>query len=170
MGELQRAFKPEFINRIDELIVFQSLSTPDLRQITSLLLADAAHRAAAAQQEVLAQSNTGESTSDFSADLQISWTRALEDLILAHGTGGTYGARPLRRAVQRYFEDPVAELIVSNALDGKEAASVDIENENVVVRCGSDTLRPRLTVSMDSSTLVVDSSTLVGNASPSNVE
>jgi len=161
-AELQRVFKPEFVNRIDELIVFQALTKPDLQKITSLLLADSAHRAVAAQQEVLTQSSTGESMSDFSAGLQISWTSALEELILGYGTGLTYGARPLRRAVQRYFEDPVAELLVSSALDGKEAVSVDIENENIVVRCGSETLRPRLTSSMDSS--------LTCPTAPSNVE
>jgi len=160
-AELQRVFKPEFVNRVDELIVFQALSTPNLRQITSLLLADAANRALAARQEVLTQSSTGESMTDFSEGLQISWTCALEELILGYGTKTTYGARPLRRAVQRYFEDPLAELLVSSALDGKEAVSVDIENEHIVVRCGSETLRPRLTMPINS---------LLGHTAPSNVE
>jgi len=151
--QLQQRFRPEFLNRIDELLVFRALSHSELRQIARLALGDAAARALAARQEVAAQGGSGVPAAPVPGppgadDLRLQWTAALEEAVLHRGFDATYGARPLRRAVQRLFEDPVAELLVGGALGNAGAASVDVEGGDVVVRCGGRTLRPRLTAAL----------------------
>jgi ATP-dependent Clp protease ATP-binding subunit ClpC len=98
MGEVKRTFNPEFINRVDELIVFEPLSDDDLRQITQLLV---------------------NSLNDHMADRQIRieiLPEAIDWIIEATCRDRSYGARPLRRAIQRYVEDPLSEELIRGAL------------------------------------------------------
>ncbi len=93
MGELKRAFRPEFINRIDDIIVFHKLQKSEIKQIVDLLL----HRI----RESMAE-----------RELQLELSEAAKDLLVEKGWDPTMGARPLRRAIQRYIEDPLADFVL----------------------------------------------------------
>jgi ATP-dependent Clp protease ATP-binding subunit ClpC len=98
LGEVRRTFNPEFINRIDEIIVFDPLSDDDLRRILSLLVAQL--------NEHLVDRR-----------LRISLTPEVADWIIeATCKDRSYGARPLRRAIQRYIEDPLSEELIRGKL------------------------------------------------------
>jgi ATP-dependent Clp protease ATP-binding subunit ClpC len=102
LGEVKRTFNPEFINRIDEIIVFEALTDDDLRRITSLLVE---------------QLNTN------LADRRMKITVASEviDWIIENTLKDrSYGARPLRRAIQRYIEDPLSEELIRGHLHDGE--------------------------------------------------
>ncbi|MGY1709763.1 ATP-dependent Clp protease ATP-binding subunit [Geodermatophilus sp. SYSU D00758] len=99
MRRLREQFRPEFLNRIDEVVVFQQLETEQLAQITRLLL-DETHRRLAAQ------------------DIEVVFTDEAVTWIAEHGFEPQFGARPLRRAIQREVDNPLARLL----LDGRLAA------------------------------------------------
>jgi len=143
--QLQRRFKPEFLNRIDELLVFRGLGAESLREIARLTLGDAAARAAEAHYEsAVLSGSSGER-------LEVQWTTALEDEVLLRGADTTYGARPLRRAVQRCFEDPLAEVLVAGYLNGAcgQAVIVGFEDGGSVVQVGGTRHRILLAASTD---------------------
>jgi ATP-dependent Clp protease ATP-binding subunit ClpC len=98
LGEVKKTFNPEFINRIDELIVFEPLSDDDLRKIT-LLLVDHLNRYLIDRQLMV------EVTTD-----------AVDWIIAVTCDDRSYGARPLRRAIQRYIEDPLSEALIRGEL------------------------------------------------------
>src|SRR5262249_22972946 len=95
--ELKRAFNPEFLNRIDDVIVFHALTRDDMRLIVDILLGQVKERLRA--QEIF---------------LDIT-TEALE-LLIDRGFDPALGARPLKRAIQRYLEDPLSEFILRGQL------------------------------------------------------
>jgi ATP-dependent Clp protease ATP-binding subunit ClpC len=98
LGEVKRTFNPEFINRVDELIVFDPLSDDDLRQITRLLIG---------------------TLNQHLADRQLSvevLPEVIDWIIDATCRDRSYGARPLRRAIQRYIEDPLSEELIRGQL------------------------------------------------------
>jgi ATP-dependent Clp protease ATP-binding subunit ClpC len=98
LGEVRRTFNPEFINRIDEIIVFEPLSDEDLRRIARLLI-DGLNEHLANRQ------------------LQLTVTDEVIDWIIeATCRDRSYGARPLRRAIQRYIEDPLSEEMIRGHL------------------------------------------------------
>ncbi|CAJ1362669.1 unnamed protein product [Effrenium voratum] len=132
--QLQQRFRPEFLNRIDELLIFSALSGPQLTEIVKLLLGDAQRRAQAAFEEAALQSGARR--------LEITWTAELEKLALETGSNLMYGARPLRRAVQRLFEDALAEFLVSGALAEGGEVLADVDSGDVVLRYRGETLRP----------------------------
>jgi ATP-dependent Clp protease ATP-binding subunit ClpC len=90
MDELKRAFRPEFLNRVDAVVVFQRLDQPQMRQIVDLMLAKVAQHLAA-------------------QELSFTVTDAAKDKIVEEGFDKIYGARPLRRVIQRVIEDPLSE-------------------------------------------------------------
>ena len=96
MGEVKKLFRPEFLNRIDEIIVFKSLMQEQIVEIAKLMVADLRER-------LIAQNMT------------INLTDDAYKLIAKEGTDAAYGARPLRRAIQRLLEDPLSEEL----LEGK---------------------------------------------------
>ena len=96
MAELKKTFRPEFINRIDEIIVFHKLTKTEIDQIIDLMLKETKKRLEA-------------------QGIEISLDKSVKELIAKKGTDEAYGARPLRRAIQSYLEDKLAEAI----LDGK---------------------------------------------------
>jgi ATP-dependent Clp protease ATP-binding subunit ClpC len=108
LGEVKRIFNPEFINRVDELIVFEALTDDDLRRITAVLV---------------------DQLNDHLADrkLRISLTTEVIDWIIdVTCKDRSYGARPLRRAIQRYVEDPLSEeLIRGRLVDGEIEVYLD---------------------------------------------
>src|SRR5215475_5866210 len=100
LGEVKRTFNPEFINRIDELIVFEALTDDDLRRIMGLLV-----------------TQLNENLTD--RKLKISLTSEVVDWIIeVTCKDRSYGARPLRRAIQRYVEDPLSEELIRGHLRG----------------------------------------------------
>jgi ATP-dependent Clp protease ATP-binding subunit ClpC len=98
MGELKKVFRPEFLNRIDEVIVFHKLSREEVREIIDLLIARV--------QVQVAQH-----------DLQLQLTEPAKDLIAEKGWDPAMGARPLRRAIQRFIEDPLADEVLRQGPD-----------------------------------------------------
>ena len=100
LGEVKRTFNPEFINRIDEIIVFEALTDDDLRRIMALLV----HQ-------------LNENLTD--RKLKIALTHEVVDWIIdITCKDRSYGARPLRRAIQRYVEDPLSEELIRGHLRG----------------------------------------------------
>src|SRR3712207_5295966 len=97
MGELKKVFRPEFLNRIDDVIVFHKLTKDEIKQIVDLLLRRI--RASLAERE-----------------LQLELTESAEDFLVDKGWDPSMGARPLRRAIQRYIEDPLADFVLKSEL------------------------------------------------------
>jgi ATP-dependent Clp protease ATP-binding subunit ClpC len=93
MGDLKKVFRPEFLNRIDEVIVFHKLSRPEIKEIVDLLITRV--RAQVAEHE-----------------LQLELTDPAKELLVDKGWDPAMGARPLRRAIQRYIEDPLADEVL----------------------------------------------------------
>lgn len=106
MGKLREAMRPEFLNRIDEIVLFGKLDKPQLRQIVSLLLGATADRLAA-------------------RSMHIEVTDAAIDWLAEHGYQPEYGARPLRRLIQREVDDRIAELLVNGLVGDGGAIIVD---------------------------------------------
>jgi ATP-dependent Clp protease ATP-binding subunit ClpC len=102
LSEVKRTFNPEFINRIDEIIVFDSLSDEDLRLITRLLV-----------------EQLNANLRDRRLHLQVA-TEVVDWIIEITCKDRSYGARPLRRAIQRYIEDPLSEELIRGHLRGGE--------------------------------------------------
>jgi ATP-dependent Clp protease ATP-binding subunit ClpC len=98
MGELKRVFRPEFLNRIDDVIVFHKLTKDEIKHIVELLLLRI--RASLAER-----------------DLQLELTEGAEDFLVEKGWDPAMGARPLRRAIQRYIEDPLADFVLRAELE-----------------------------------------------------
>ena len=97
MGELKKVFRPEFLNRIDDVIVFHKLQKEEIKQIVDLLLR-----------------RIRESMAD--RGLQLELTEEAKDLLVDKGWDPSMGARPLRRAIQRYIEDPLADFVLRSEL------------------------------------------------------
>jgi ATP-dependent Clp protease ATP-binding subunit ClpC len=93
MGELKKVFRPEFLNRIDDVIVFHKLTKDEIKLIVDLLLRRI--------RQSLAE-----------RDLQLELTPSAEDFLVDKGWDPAMGARPLRRAIQRYIEDPLADFVL----------------------------------------------------------
>ena len=98
MGELKKVFRPEFLNRIDDVIVFHKLQKDEIQQIVELLLLRI--RESMAERE-----------------LQLELTDPAKDLLVEKGWDPAMGARPLRRAIQRYIEDPLADFVLREQVD-----------------------------------------------------
>jgi ATP-dependent Clp protease ATP-binding subunit ClpC len=97
MGELKKVFRPEFLNRIDDVIVFHKLQKEEIKQIVDLLLRRIR-------------------TSLAERDLQLDLSEGAEDFLVEKGWDPAMGARPLRRAIQRYIEDPLADFVLKAEL------------------------------------------------------
>jgi ATP-dependent Clp protease ATP-binding subunit ClpC len=106
MGELKKVFRPEFLNRIDDVIVFHKLQREEIKQIVELLLLRI--RGSMAERE-----------------LQLELTDPAKDLLVEKGWDPSMGARPLRRAIQRYIEDPLADFVLREELTPGATVVVD---------------------------------------------
>jgi len=115
MGELQRAFRPEFLNRIDEIIVFHSLAGEHIRAIIELMLKDVARRLK-------------------EQDVEVEFADGLKELLAKQGIDEKFGARPLRRTIQRLVEDRLSEELLKGTFSKGSKVVVGAENGQVVVR------------------------------------
>jgi ATP-dependent Clp protease ATP-binding subunit ClpC len=113
MDEAKRTFRPEFLNRLDDLIVFRSLTKPDLIQILTLEI-----------NKVLARLK--------SKNLQIELDDKAKDFLVEKGYDPQFGARPMRRSVERFLEDPLAEEILKGSFHEGEPIAVSMENDHLV--------------------------------------
>ena len=110
MGELKKLFRPEFLNRVDEIVVFTSLGKGQVRSIVDLMVRDLRNR-------LIGQG------------MSIELTDAAKDLIAREGTDPIYGARPLRRAIQTLVEDPLAEQLLEGGWHAGDIVLVDVDAE-----------------------------------------
>jgi ATP-dependent Clp protease ATP-binding subunit ClpC len=106
MGELKKVFRPEFLNRIDDVIVFHKLQRDEIKTIVELLLR-----------------RIRQSLAD--RELQLDLTEEAKDLLVEKGWDPSMGARPLRRAIQRYIEDPLADFVLRAELTPGATVVVD---------------------------------------------
>ncbi|MBV9682850.1 MAG: ATP-dependent Clp protease ATP-binding subunit, partial [Solirubrobacterales bacterium] len=106
MGELKKVFRPEFLNRIDEVIVFHKLAKDEIKEIVELLLRRI--RESMAERE-----------------LQLELSEPAKDMLVDKGWDPAMGARPLRRAIQRYVEDPLADFVLRSQVPSGSTVKVD---------------------------------------------
>lgn len=114
MDAVKRHFRPEFLNRIDEMIVFHALTSNDLKQIVTILMDTVVKR-----------------LGDMRLSLDIS--PAAMDMLVKEGSDFSMGARPLKRAIQRLIEDPISDLILQGRTPEGSTIKADVEGEHIVV-------------------------------------
>lgn len=115
MDSVKRHFRPEFLNRIDEMIVFHALTSNDLKRIVTILMDTVVKR-----------------LGDMGLSLEIS--PAAMDLLVKEGSDFSMGARPLKRAIQRLIEDPISDLILQGNAPEGAIIKADVEDEHIVVK------------------------------------
>jgi len=113
MDELRKTFRPEFLNRVDEIIIFRNLSTDDLKKIVEIqagfLLRMLADR-----------------------KIEITLTDSMKEFIAKAGFDPSYGARPLKRALQNYIQNPLAAKILSGEIKEGDKVTADLKKNEVV--------------------------------------
>lgn len=109
---LKELFRPEFLNRVDEIVNFDSLTNEELIQIIDLLLKHT--------EDALANK-----------DIKLSVSVAAKKYVLEKGTDLKYGARPLRRAIQKYIEDEIAEMLLKSEVSGGQTVKVDVRKDGL---------------------------------------
>ena len=114
MGELKKQFRPEFINRIDEIIVFHKLNNEDIKQIIDIMINQVTKR----MQE-----------KGYNLEIEDS----VKELIAKKGIDTNYGARPLRRAIQNMLEDKIAEAILDGVIKPKKKAKAVVKDDKIVI-------------------------------------
>ncbi len=112
MDEAKRQFRPEFLNRLDDIIVFRSLTKPDLIVILDLEIKKVMERLKG-------------------KNLKLNLDEKAKDFLVEKGYDPTYGARPMRRAVERFLEDPLAEEILKGNLHEGEPVQVTVEDDKL---------------------------------------
>ena len=112
IDSLKEVFRPEFLNRVDEIISFDSLTKDQLLQIVDLMLKD-----------TLSALNE--------KDIKMEISKDAKNFILEKGTDIKFGARPLRRAIQRYIEDELSEMILRNKLIDGQSVLIDFKNDKL---------------------------------------
>ena len=115
MNALKETFRPEFLNRIDETIVFHELTKPELLQIVDLMLDEIKNE--------LEQKN-----------IHITFSKEVKEYILEKGYDPKYGARPLRRAIQKYVENELAECLLKNEIAPQDNVCLILENDKVAIK------------------------------------
>ena len=118
MDAVKRHFRPEFLNRIDEMIVFHALTSNDLKQIVTILMDTVVKR-----------------LGDMGLSLEIS--PAAMDMLVKEGSDFSMGARPLKRAIQRLIEDPISDLILQGNAPEGATIKADVEDEHIVVKASN---------------------------------
>ena len=115
LAELKKQFRPEFVNRIDEIIVFHKLTEFEIKQIAEIMLSKI--------QDRLREKK-----------IEIEFNEEAKNLIITKGTDNIYGARPLRRAIQTMVEDKIAEEIIAGNIKNGDKAIMIVENDKLVVK------------------------------------
>ena len=121
MAEMKKLFRPEFLNRLDEIIVFKSLTAEEIGQIVELMVADLRDR-------MIAQNMT------------INLDEEARQLIAKEGTDVTFGARPLRRAIQHMLEDPLSEQILEGRWTSGSVIDVHVKDGELVFEAGTGSI------------------------------
>ncbi|GCL37363.1 ATPase AAA-2 domain-containing protein [Sphaerospermopsis reniformis] len=111
--ELKNYFRPEFLNRLDEIIVFTQLNKEEVKQIADIMLGEVANRLT-------------------EKGIKLEVTAAFKELVVREGYDPSYGARPLRRAIMRLLEDSLAEAILSSQIIEGDTAIVDVDDDGQV--------------------------------------
>ncbi|BCL35697.1 ATP-dependent Clp protease ATP-binding subunit [Nostoc sp. MS1] len=111
--ELKNYFRPEFLNRLDEVIVFTQLSKDEVKQIADIMLRDVASRLT-------------------EKGITLEVTEAFKELVVTEGYNPSYGARPLRRAIMRLLEDSLAEAMLGGQIGEGDVATVDVNDDGQV--------------------------------------
>lgn len=114
LDAVKRHFRPEFLNRIDETIVFHPLTAEDLKRIVYILMKEVTKRLHA-------------------MDLTLTMTDSVMDLLVKEGSDFAFGARPLKRAIQRLIEDPVSDLILQGKAKEGTTITADVVDEKIVL-------------------------------------
>ncbi len=114
---LKETFRPEFLNRLDEIIVFTELSKDELKQIIDLMFAEVKSEA-------------------IQKGINVSFADAAREFILEKGYDPKYGARPLRRTIQKYIEDELTEQFFIGKIKPGESITVDVEDGAIIFRAG----------------------------------
>lgn len=138
MGEVKKLFRPEFLNRIDEIIVFKSLTEEEIVKIVDLMIADLRER--------LIEQN-----------MSISLTPEASRFVAKEGTDLSFGARPLRRAIQRLIEDPLSEQLLEGRWSSGSVIDVDVEDDKLVFNAGTGSIpapRKRDTIAAEAELLL----------------
>ena len=110
LSELKKEFRPEFLNRIDEIIVFHKLTEPEIKEIAALMLESVKKRMKA-------------------MEIDVEFTDNLVSMIAKEGFDATYGARPLRRAIQTKVEDFLAEKMLEGVIKAPTKITVDFDEK-----------------------------------------
>ena len=118
MSEMKKLFRPEFLNRLDEIIVFKSLTEEQIAQIVDLMVADLRDRLIA-------------------MDMTINLTPEARALVAKEGTDTTMGARPLRRAIQRLLEDPISEQLLAGTWHAGSVIDADVKDGELTFTPGT---------------------------------
>jgi ATP-dependent Clp protease ATP-binding subunit ClpC len=113
LEEAKKAFRPEFLNRLDDIIVFRSLTKPDLLEILDLEVSKVMDRLK-------------------SKNIELILDQPSKDLLVEKGYDPNYGARPMRRGVERFLEDPLAEEILKGSLHPNEPVTVTVQDGKLV--------------------------------------
>ena len=121
--ELKENFKPEFLNRIDEIIIFNVLSRDEIKKIFDLEIVKI-------QERLLKSKN-----------IEIKITNKARDFLIKQGFSELYGARPLKREIQRRILNPLSMKIISGEVDEKERLIIDLDGENIVFRTSRELLK-----------------------------
>jgi len=128
LGETKKVFKPEFLNRLDDQIVFHSLTREDLSKIVSLEVAKVAARVR-------------------EKGVEIELTPEASTFLIEKGYEPVYGARPLRRAIERYLEDPIAEEVIRGKIKAGDRVKVGADKENLTFTTTSPSAPAKSTAS-----------------------
>ena len=115
LDALKSTFRPEFLNRVDEIVVFEPLNNEQLLQIINLMLKDT--------NLVLADKNIIMNVSD-----------EAKQYLLQKGTDLKYGARPLRRAIQRYIEDELSDMLLKSELKNGQTVNIDVKDDKLTFK------------------------------------
>ncbi|MGC9322857.1 MAG: ATP-dependent Clp protease ATP-binding subunit ClpC, partial [Kosmotogaceae bacterium] len=113
LEEVKRTFRPEFLNRLDEIVVFHQLTKDQIKVIIDILMRDMRKR--------LKEKN-----------LELSLSDKAQDFLVEEGFNPVYGARPLKRALQKYVEDPLSEELLRGRFREGDVINVEVKNRTLV--------------------------------------
>ena len=115
MDELKRQFRPEFINRVDSIVVFRQLTKDNIREIVDIILAEVNERLR-------------------EHDLTITTTDAARDWLGEHGYDAEFGARPLRRLIQTEVEDRLSDAVLAGRFTADDVVAIDVEEDEIILK------------------------------------
>jgi len=124
MTELKRAFNPEFLNRIDEVVVFHSLGREEMAQIVDILMRQVEERLAGKK-------------------IKLTLAPLAKELIVEKGFDPTFGARPLKRTIQKLLEDPLSEELLKGTVKDGDRVAIEREEDHLVFKVQTNNSAPK---------------------------